>query len=114
MKRQRQMAEEEIKITERQPKVKEMSEGQFRVEMVKVLGQIDVRLKRQALEAEFFTKATELQNVLLQRLVAVLEGQAAARGSLPDEGKLLTEDEAEESYKPDESEEGSDEESGEE
>jgi len=64
-----------------------MSEGQFRAEMVKVLGQVDVWLKRQASETEFFTKATKLQNILLQHLVAVLEGQAAARGSLSDKGK---------------------------
>jgi len=114
LKRQRQAVEEETKMMEEQPRVKEMLEGQFRAKMVKVLGWIDMQLKQQALEAEFFTKVTELQNILLHHLVTVLEGQAAARGSLPDEGKLLTEDEVEESYKPDESEEGSDEESDEE
>ena len=95
MKRQRQMAEEEIKMVEGQLRVKEMLEGQFRAEMVKVLGWIDVWLKWQVSEAEFFTKVTELQNILLQHLVVVLEGQVAACRSLPDEGKLLTEDEAE-------------------
>jgi len=86
-----------------------LTEEEFRTEVVDTLGLI-------AVDATRFARAAELQNFLLQRLVVALEGKGdgTAYGTLPSEGKLLTEDEAEESYKPDESEEGLDEESGEE
>jgi len=89
---------------------KMLMEEEFRMEVADTLGSIVV-------DAARFARAAELQNFLLQRLVVALEGKGdgTAYGStLPSEGKLLMEDEAEESYKPDESEEGSDEESDEE
>ena len=83
---------------------KMLTEEEFRMEIADTLGLI-------AVDAARFTRAAELQNFLLQRLVVALDGKGdgTAYGTLPSEGKLLMEDEAEESYKPDESEEGSDE-----
>ena len=98
-----------------QPKKKQkkeekmLTEEEFRTEVADTLGSI-------AVDAARFARAAELQNFLLQQLVVALEGKGdgTAYSTLPSEGKLLTEDEAEESYKPDESEEGSEEELGEE
>jgi len=86
-----------------------LTEEEFRMEIADMLGLMPA-------DAACFARAAELQNFLLPRLVVALEGKGdgTAYGTLPSEGKLLTEDEAEESYKPDESEEGSEEELGEE
>ena len=81
-----------------------LTEEEFRTEVVDALGSIAVNAAR-------FARAAELQNFLLQQLVEALGGSGTVFGNLPKEGKLETEDEADESY---ESEEGSEEESGEE
>jgi len=84
-----------------------LTEEEFRTEVADRLGSIVV-------DAARFARAAELQNFLLQRLVVALEGNGTAYSTLPSEGKLETEDEADGSYKTDVSEEGSEEESGEE
>jgi len=95
----------------KQKKVEEkmLTEEEFWTEIADTLGSM-------AVDAACFARAAELQNFLLQRLVVALEGKGdgTAYGTLPSEGKLLMEDEAEESYKLDELEEELDEELGEE
>jgi len=105
---QRASAQEE---TEEKVERKVLTEGEFRTEVVDMLDAIEERLRHQWLEAARLAKATELQNFLLQQLLVALGGSAPAFGKLPAEGKWGTEDEVEESYKLDESEEGSDKES---
>jgi len=82
---------------EKQKKVEEkmLTEEEFWMEVADTLGLI-------AVDAACFARAAELQNFLLQRLVVVLEGKGdgTAYSMLPSGGKLLTEDKAEESYKP--------------
>ena len=80
-----------------------LTEEEFRTEVVDALGSIAVNAAR-------FARAAELQNFLLQQLVESLGGSGTVFGNLPKEGKLETEDKADESF---ESEEGSEEESGE-
>jgi len=80
---------------------KMLTEEEFRTEVADRLGSIVV-------DAARFARAAELQNFLLQRLVVALEGNGTAYST------LLSEDEADGSYKTDVSEEGSEEESGEE
>jgi len=87
-----------------------LTEGEFRMEVVDTLDAIEEWLRHQWLEAARLARAMELQNFLLQQLLVALGGSAPAFGKLPAEGKWAMEDEVEESYKPDESEEGSDEE----
>ena len=91
-----------------------MTEGEFRTEVVDMLGAIEGRLRQQWVEAACLARATELQNYLLQQVVVALGGSVTASGKLPEEGKLATEDEAEGSSWSDESEESSEEELGEE
>ena len=97
-----------------------MTEGEFRTEVAETLEGIESRLRQQWVEAARLAKATELQNYLLQQLVVALGGGATLFGKLPAEGKLATEDEADESeeeadgsYSGESSEEESGEESGE-
>jgi len=98
-----------------------LTEGEFQTEVAETLEGIESRLRQQWVEAARLAKATELQNYLLQQLVVALGGGATLFGKLPAEGKLATEDEADESeeeadrsYKTGESsEEESGEESGE-
>ena len=97
-----------------------LTEGEFRTEVVDMLDGIESRLRQQWVEAARLAKATELQNYLLQQLVVAMGGGATLFGKLPAEGKLATEDEADESeeeadgsYSGESSEEESGEESGE-
>ena len=97
-----------------------LTEGEFRMEVVDTLDGIERRLRQQWVEAARLAKATELQNYLLQQLVVAMGGGATLFGKLPAEGKLATEDEADESeeeadgsYSGESSEEESGEESGE-
>jgi len=80
-----------------------LTEGEFRTEVVDMLDTIEEWLRQMSLEATRLARATELQNFLLQQLVVALGGSEPAFGKLPAEGKWAMEDEAEESYKPDES-----------
>jgi len=93
---------------------KSLTEGEFRTEVVDTLEGIERRLRQQWVEAARLAKATELQNYLLQQLVVALGGGATVFGKLPAEGKLVTEDKVDGSYKTGESGESSEEESGEE
>jgi len=91
-----------------------LTEGEFRTEVVDVLDGIEGWLRQQWVEAARLAKATELQNYLLQQLVVALGGGATVFSKLPAEGKLVTENEADGSYKTGESGESSEEGSGEE
>jgi len=91
-----------------------MSEGEFRAAAVAVLERIEERLRQLAVESSRHAKAAELGNVLLQRLVSAREGGVAVGGEMPLEGGLETESDVGDSeYETDESEEGTEEEEGE-
>jgi len=90
-----------------------LTEEEFRTEVAdSTLGVIELRLRQQSVDTARFARAVELQKFLLQRLVVALEGNGLAYGWLPEEEKLEMEDKANGLYKVDESEEGSDKESG--
>jgi len=92
-----------LKKKQKKAEEKLLTEEEFRTEVADTLASI-------AVDATHFARALELQNFLLQQLVEVLGGSGTAFSKLPKEGKLETEDEADESYKADESEEGLEEE----
>jgi len=71
-------------------------------------------MRQTFVDTAHLARAAELQNFLLQQLVVALGGSGPAFGKLAEEGKLVLEDEADKSYKTDESEESSEEELGEE
>jgi len=75
----------------------ELSEGQFRAEMVKLLKQVDRRF-------DVIVKTMEMQNVLLAHLVAVMEGGRASESVLEEKG-METESLEGSDYETDEEEE---------
>jgi len=115
-KRQRMQVEVELLPRKKQREESEegMSEGEFWAAAVAVLERIEGRLRELAAESSRHVKVAELGNILLQRLVSIWEGGVAVGGEVPPEGGLETEsDMGDSEYETDESEEGTEEEGGE-